>query len=131
MTDQPVQEPVAWLYPEGLEALQAGKCWTAYPRSHEDCNIPLYIATPQQQQAEPVVWDKPSDNFNAWWDGDRRRDNANPFTTDSFAYWAYEGWQAAQRPWVGLTGLEQKALMAMTSRDAVFETEAKLKERNK
>ena len=51
MTDQPVQEPVAWLYPEGLEALRAGKCWTAYPRSHEDCNIPLYIATPQQQQA--------------------------------------------------------------------------------
>ena len=59
--------------------------------------------TPQQQQAEPVAWDKPSDNFNAWWDGDRRRDNANPFTTDSFAYWAFEGWQAAQRPWVGLT----------------------------
>ena len=38
--------------------------------------------------------------------------------------------KAAQRPWVGLTGLEQKALMAMTSRDAVFETEAKLKEKN-
>ena len=35
-----------------------------------------------------------------------------------------------QRPWVGLTGLEQKALIAMTSRDAVFETEAKLKEKN-
>lgn len=84
----------------------------------------------QQQQAEPVTWDKPSDNFNAWWDSDRRRDNANPFTTDSFAYWAWEGWQAAQRPWVWLTGLEQKALMAMTPRGAVFETEAKLKEKN-
>lgn len=59
--------------------------------------------TPQQQQAEPVTWDKPSDSFNAWWDGDRRRDSANPFQTDSFAYWAWEGWQAAQRPWVGLT----------------------------
>jgi hypothetical protein len=35
-----------------------------------------------------------------------------------------------QRQWVGLTGLEQKALMAMTPRDAVFETEAKLKEKN-
>ena len=36
----------------------------------------------------------------------------------------------AQRQWVGLTGLEQKAIMAMTPRDAVFETEAKLKEKN-
>jgi hypothetical protein len=78
---------------------------------------------------QPVVWDKPSTNFNDWWDSDLRG-NANPFTTDSFAYWAWEGWQAAQRPWVGLTGLEQKALMAMTPRDAVFETEAKLKEKN-
>ena len=32
--------------------------------------------------------------------------------------------------WVGLTGLEQKELMAMNSRYAVFETEAKLKEKN-
>ena len=48
LEQQPVQEPVAWLYPEGLEALQAGKCWTAYPRSHEDCYIPLYTAPPQR-----------------------------------------------------------------------------------
>ena len=46
---QTVQEPVAWLYPEGLEALQNGKCWTAYPTEHEDCNIPLYTASPQRQ----------------------------------------------------------------------------------
>ena len=50
----------------------------------------------EQQQAEPVVWDKPSASFDEWWDSDRRRDNANPFTTDSFAYWAFEGWQAAR-----------------------------------
>ena len=59
-----------------------------------------------QQQAEPVAWDKPSASFNEWWDSDRRRDSANPFQTDSFAYWAWEGWQAAQRPWVGLTDEE-------------------------
>ena len=35
-----------------------------------------------------------------------------------------------QRTWVGLTGLDQKELMAMSARDAVFATEAKLKERN-
>ena len=27
---QPEQEPVAWVYPEGLDALKAGKPWTAY-----------------------------------------------------------------------------------------------------
>tara|TARA_R110000868_G_scaffold66293_2_gene197550 strand:+ start:163 stop:687 length:525 start_codon:yes stop_codon:yes gene_type:complete len=45
---QTVQEPVAWLYLEGFGALQNGKCWTAYPTKHEDCNIPLYIALPQR-----------------------------------------------------------------------------------
>ena len=35
-----------------------------------------------------------------------------------------------KREWVGLTGLEQKAPLLLTSRDAVFDTEAKLKERN-
>ena len=64
------------------------------------------------QQAEPVAWDKPSASFDEWWDGDRRRDTANPFDTDSFAYWAFEGWQAAlaQRPWVGLTEEEIEAI---------------------
>jgi hypothetical protein len=58
-------------------------------------------------QPEPVTWDKPSASFNDWWDSDLRG-NANPFATDSFAYWAWEGWQAAlaQRPWVGLTDEE-------------------------
>lgn len=48
-----------------------------------------------EQQAKPMAWDKPSASFDEWWDGDRRRDNANPFQTDSFSYWAFEGWQAA------------------------------------
>jgi hypothetical protein len=59
-------------------------------------------AKAEQQQAEPVAWDKPSDNFNEWWNGDYE-DPANPFEKDSAAYWAWAGWQAAQRPWVGLT----------------------------
>ena len=86
-----------------------------------------------QQQAEPVAWDKPSDNFNYWWDGDRRRDNANPFTTDSFAYWAWEGWQAAlaQRPWQGLNDVDVKnlELTSATSSD-VRNISAELKEKN-
>ena len=49
----------------------------------------------------------PPDAFNEWWDSDLH-DGGNPFQTDSFAYWAWEGWQAAlaQRPWQGLTNEE-------------------------
>ena len=38
--------------------------------------------------------------------------------------------ELAQRTWVGLNGYQQKELMAMTAREAVFATEAKLKELN-
>jgi hypothetical protein len=55
-----------------------------------------------EQQAEPVAWDKPSASFNAWWDS-YRHDPANPFAEGSAAYWAWAGWQAAQRKWQGLT----------------------------
>ena len=90
-------------------------------------------------QPESVTWDKPSDSFNEWWDGDRCRDSANPFDTDSFAYWAWEGWQAAlaQRPW---QGLEAEDLAQIESDDfwqignhmaIAMAVEAKLKERNK
>lgn len=41
---QPEPEPLAWLYAEGLEALQAGKCWTAYgTKQDDDCKFPVYI----------------------------------------------------------------------------------------
>ena len=85
------------------------------------------LAQPAQ---EPVTWDKPSDNFNEWWDSDRR-DNANPFEKDSAAYWAWAGWKAAQRQWVGLTEEEIKnlELTSATSSD-VRNISAELKERN-
>jgi hypothetical protein len=48
------QEPVAWLYPEGLEALKAGKCWTAYGTKQDDnCNISVYLAA-VAPKVEPV-----------------------------------------------------------------------------
>jgi len=62
-----------------------------------------------QQGVKPVVWDKPSDKFNEWWNGDYE-DPANPFEKDSGAWWAWAGWQAAQRPWVGLTDEEIEAI---------------------
>ena len=79
---------------EVREHFESVGCGTIYKNGGEG-RVPLYTAPPQQQ-AEPVAWDKPSASFDEWWDSDRRRDNANPFTTDSFAYWAWEGWQAAR-----------------------------------
>jgi hypothetical protein len=39
-------------------------------------------------------WDTPSEAFNDWWDSDYD-DSHNPYERDSFAYWAWVGWQAA------------------------------------
>ena len=39
-------------------------------------------------------WDMPSEAFNAWWDSDYD-DSANPYEINTFAYWAWAGWQAA------------------------------------
>ena len=94
-----------------------------------------YVASPLPVQ-EPVAWDKPSASFDEWWDGDRCRDTANPFQTDSFSYWAFEGWQAAlaQRPWAGLTEQERNdledALGLFIGKPAFDAIEASLKERN-
>jgi hypothetical protein len=63
----------------------------------------------EQPEQEPEAWDKPSANFNDWWNGDYD-DSANPFEKDSAAYWAWAGWQAAQRLWVGLTDEEINAV---------------------
>jgi hypothetical protein len=66
----PVQEPVAWLYPEGLEALQSGKCWTAYPTKHDGCNIPLCVPS-AAQPAVPLTRDELRamwNNRNTCWD---------------------------------------------------------------
>ena len=94
----PEQEPVACRFCHSKKGCWTWQCYNC--GEIDDVQQPA----PPQQQAEPVAWDKPSDNFNAWWDSDRH-DNANPFEKDSYAYWAWAGWQAAlaQRPWVGLT----------------------------
>ena len=77
-------------------------------------------APTEQTEQEPVAWHEPNAYGNV----------------TVYEKWAKEnGWQPLytappKREWVGLTGLEQKELMAMNSRYAVFETEAKLKEKN-
>jgi len=46
------QEPVAWVYQEGLEALKSGKPWTAYGSSGEG-RIPLYLNDAVAPRVEP------------------------------------------------------------------------------
>ena len=99
----PVQEPVAYdktemnsfvidLYDKKMQEGKHGHYEIMFHVVHQAIKrVTLHLPV----QPESVTWDKPSDNFNEWWDGDRRRDKANPFDTDSFAYWAWEGWQAA------------------------------------
>lgn len=49
---QPEQEPVAWVYQEGLEALKSGRPWTAYG-SNGGGRIPLYLNDAVAPRAEP------------------------------------------------------------------------------
>ena len=101
---QPVQEPLAWLYPEGLKALQNGKCWTAYPTEHEDCNTPLYIAMPPMPVQEPVAW------------------MCSAFGDDEVEYGPHQECENCvplyttppQRQWVGLTASEILNMMPST-----------------
>ena len=39
-------------------------------------------------------WDTPSEAFNAWWNSDYYG-STNPYEINTFAYWAWAGWQAA------------------------------------
>ena len=82
-----------------------------------------------EQQAEPVA----RKGFNDWWDGDYD-DSENPFEKDSAAYWAWAGWQAAQRPWVGLTDEDFLDACQLAERGnyllALQRIQTKLKERN-
>jgi hypothetical protein len=86
-----------------------------------------YVTPPAAQ------WDKPSNSFNDWWNGDYD-DSANPFEKDSAAYWAWAGWQAAQRQWVGLTDEEFLDACQIAERGnylvAFQRIQTKLKERN-
>lgn len=51
---QPAQKPVAWVYPEGLEALKSGKPWTAYGTRQEPNNTALYLSP--QPDIPPYAW---------------------------------------------------------------------------
>lgn len=149
----PVQEPVKLRRGDILRCIETDELCTVWATSTTGTTLIKWSAnnfgsyTAEQigelfwiepREAEPVAWDKPSASFNEWWDSNRH-DNANPFDTDSFAYWAWEGWQAAlaQRPWVGLTPEE---ILDLFDRHNVYGSkwiefartvETKLNEKNK
>jgi len=90
-------------YPELMLYLQAemAKCEQALAAQPEQEPVAmLFGSLPVYDTA--AQWDKPSASFDAWWDGDYD-DSANPYHTGTPAYWAWAGWQAAQRKWQGLT----------------------------
>jgi hypothetical protein len=59
-------------------------------------------------------WDNKA--FNDWWDSDYD-DSTNPYKKDTFAYWAWAGWQAAlAQPAQELT-LQEQLVIAQADRD--------------
>ncbi len=57
-------------------------------------NMTGYQSKKAAAQDKLEQWDTPSEAFNAWWDSDYD-DSTNPYEKDTFAYWAWAGWQAA------------------------------------
>lgn len=117
---QPEQEPIAWVYPEALEALKSGRPWTAYG-SNGDRRIPLYLNDAVARRVEPRSGESGA-GFESlpasptWWD-------------EPVAQMNYRKWQ-------GLTDEEIKIIwrdidgsegMLMRFARAI---EAKLKEKN-
>ena len=81
-----------------------------------------------------------TEEFNKWWNTDGLVED-NPYTRDTPAFWAWEGWQAgaaAEREWQGLTDDEIKQIVggwkalpiAGYTRKLFDQIEAKLKEKN-
>lgn len=57
-----------------------------------------------------------TEDFNKWWNTDGLVED-NPYTRDTPAFWAWEGWQAgaaAEREWQGLTDEEVKKIYTAT-----------------
>ena len=63
------EEPVGWVYPEGLEALKAGKPWTAYGTRQEPNNTALYLSPqPDIAQYAWVTFTPHGDEDDVWYE---------------------------------------------------------------
>jgi hypothetical protein len=119
---QPEQEPTQWRDMVVVNLVREGI------NKHKARELADHFATPPAAQ-----WDKPSASFNEWWDSDVTPPT-NPFADGSAAYWAWAGWQAAQRKWQGLTDEDFLEACQIAERGnyllALQRIQIKLKERN-
>jgi hypothetical protein len=122
--EQPEQEPTPWRDMIVVSLVREGI------NKHRARELADHFSTTPTAQ-----WDKPSVSFNEWWDSNVMPP-ANPFAEGSAAYWAWAGWKAAQRPWVGLTEEDWDHIDNTngTSQDTFIQgaawAAARLKERN-
>ena len=103
-------KPIAWYDPSNGEVSTDRDCPAFTPLGQV---WPLFL---EKQQ---ITADCPKCEYN--------KNRASRWRAEAYKQ---AGHDVIQLPWVGLTGLEQKELMAMSARDAVFATETKLKEKN-
>ena len=98
---EPEQEPVAWVYPEGLEALRAGKPWTAYGTRQEPNNTAFYLSP--QPDIPPYAWvtfTPYGDEDDVWYE------NPEGQLLEGWTYKPLYDTTPPQRTWVGLTDEE-------------------------
>jgi hypothetical protein len=123
---EPEQEPVAWVYPEGLEALKAGKPWTAYGTLQEPNNTALYLSP--QPDIPPYAWvtfTPYGEEDDVWYE------NPEGQLLEGWTYKPLYDTTPPQRTWVELTDEERQEIALEVPIDAVFITEAKLKDKNR
>ena len=132
---QPEQEPVAWVYPEGLEALKAGKPWTAYGTRQEPNNTALYLSP--QPDIAPYAWvtfTPYGDEDDVWYE------NPEGQLLEGWTYKPLYDTTTAQRTWQGLTQEELCEIVGVSTNDSDWnvykvqewlrKVEAKLKHKN-
>ena len=127
LSPQPEQEPVAWVYPEGLEALKAGKPWTAYGTRQEPNNTALYLSP--QPDIAPYAWvtfTPYGDEDDVWYE------NPEGQLLEGWTYKPLYDTTPPQRTWAGLTNGEMIELseMKLGGWDLILEVEDKLRSKN-
>ena len=122
---QPEQEPVAWVYPEGLEALKAGKPWTAYGTRQEPNNTALYLSP--QPDIPPYAWvtfTPYGDEDDVWYE------NPEGQLLEGWTYKPLYDTTPPKREWVGLTDDDEIPWDGVDAKSFAQAIEAKLKQKN-
>ena len=126
----PEQEPVAWVYPEGLEALKAGKPWTAYGTRQEPNNTALYLSP--QPDIAPYAWvtfTPYGDEDDVWYE------NPEGQLLEGWTYKPLYDTTPPQRTWVDLTRAQFAEILCDDRWQGrpelmLLQAQSKLKEKN-